>query len=142
MSLRRPIEWTSTIYAIYASRSMASEGRREKWQSTQFKFIDTTVSSMWRRRKQSGERDTDIDTRPGVKDFNRFQLTLLLYTLISSYFIECVIWDVNRERMIARLNGQPSPIFAVQASTRLHLLATVSNTSACLYSIAAPISVQ
>jgi hypothetical protein len=50
-----------------------------------------------------------------------------------------VIWDVGGERVLSRLNGQQSPITQVQHSSKLRMLATVSNQACCLYSTAAPV---
>lgn len=49
---------------------------------------------------------------------------------------QCVVWDAATERVLSRLTGQPLPITQVHHSATLSLMATLSNSTCCLYSTA------
>jgi hypothetical protein len=46
---------------------------------------------------------------------------------------QLVIWDVDTEKVFARLNGQSDPILQVRYSAKLARMVTVSAATCCIY---------
>ena len=72
-----------------------------------------------------------IFTPPAARGSSRF-----LVAIGDDDSDQCIVWDATTERVLSRLTGQPSPITQVHYSPTLNLMASLSNTTCCLYSTA------